>query len=100
MARYYRIVNKDTSMVLFQINQNSTGWVPRWEEPTSDGYREIEGINYLIGRAIEFKIMHVLDNCEIQTYEKKIVPVSGSIKLATLRNRLEQKALVNKLKYG
>ena len=41
--------------------------------------------------------MSVLDECELITMERKFVPVNGSIKLETIRNRLEQKALVHKL---
>ena len=101
MARYYRIVNKDTGMVLFDISRTELGgYKARWEEPTSNYYKEIDDINFTIEQAIRNSATSILDNCEIITYEKKYTAVKGSIKLTTVRDRLEQKAVVNKLKYG
>ena len=100
MTRYYRIVNKDTGLVLFQINSYSaSGVAGRWEDPTSDGYyRDIDDINYIVEETIRLKATYILDNCELQAYEKKYIPIKGSVKLATVRNRLEQIAIVNQLK--
>jgi hypothetical protein len=101
MARYYRIVNKDTGMVLFDIFWSGIGgYEARWEEPTSNFYKEIDDINYTIEQAIEYGATSILDNCEIVTFEKKYTVVKGSIKLENVRSRIEQKAVVNKLKYG
>ena len=98
--RYYRIVNKDTGLVLFQLNSYSSSSVKaRWENPKEDGwYRDIGDINYLVEETIRLKATHILDNCELQAYEKKYIPIKGSVKLATVRNRLEQIAIVNQLK--
>lgn len=100
MTRYYRIVNKDTGLVLFQINPySSSGVYGRWEDPAEDGfYRRIDDINYIVDQAILLKATHILDNCELQAYEKKYIPVKGSVKLINVRNRLEQMAIVNQLK--
>ena len=100
MTRYYRIVNKDTGLVLFQINSYYSSDVEgRWETPDTDGtYRDIDDINYIVEETIRLKATHILDNCELQAYEKKYIPIKGSVKLATVRNRLEQIAIVNQLK--
>jgi hypothetical protein len=98
MTRLYRIINKDTGMVLFQVNSYfASGVAGRWEDPADDGYyRGIDDINFLVEETIRLKATHILDNCELQAYEKKYIPVKGSVKLINVRNRLEQKEKVKK----
>lgn len=104
MTRYYRIVHKDTKQVLDKLiyvitRAPITGkYVPHWVDPKTDSsYKCITAVNYIINSMISHQLMSVLDECELITMERKFVPVNGSIKLETIRNRLEQKALVHKL---
>lgn len=104
MTRCYCIVHKDTKQVLDKLiyvitRAPITGkYVPHWVDPKTDSsYKCITAVNYIINSMISHQLMSVLDECELITMERKFVPVNGSIKLATIRNRLEQKALVRKL---
>ncbi len=63
-----------------------------------DKYESIQGLNDLINTAIQYKLQAELDDCELITAEHRLVKIKSSIKLNTIRSRLEQKAMIEILK--
>ena len=104
MTRYYRIVHKDTKQVLDKLiyvitRAPITGkYTPHWVDPETDSYKCISAVNFIIDSMISHQLMSMLDEFELLTFEGKYAHINGSLKLATIRARLEQTALVNKLK--
>lgn len=112
--RYYRIVNKDTGQVYSGLRYYDAvvgkrgknkgvvmvtgGWRPLWTDPINENYRQIQDINYQIEFIVNKQQMSILDNCEIQSYEKKFTSIKTTVKLENTRKRIEQKILMDKLK--
>lgn len=100
--RYYSIKHKPSGTFIrgMQWQKIKRGMTNNYKIVFQPGpnYEDINSINYKINTIIENKLQAILDECEIETYEKKYISIKSSIKMTTVRNRLEQKALVRKLK--
>ena len=108
--RFYKIINKSSGLLLSGVfwkpaegkgkNRIPEGYKLTWITNV-DGqgpFRRIDNVNTIIGNIIYHKLQAELDNCEIQTFEQKYVPIKGPVKLTRTVNRLEQERLAEVLK--
>ena len=102
--RLYRIRNKKTNLFISHVELLREG---KKDRPRVYGLKfyaytrhlPIDELNMLVEQIIRFNLSSYLDDCEIITYEpREPVEVKGGIKLPTLRNRLEQKEIMRRLK--
>ena len=100
--RYYSIKNKITGQYItgLQWKTGKKRGEGSYSVSNSDVpiYSEIANINYIIESLIHQKFQSVLDDCEIEAYKKVYVTIKSSIKLKTVRNRIEQREIIKKLK--
>lgn len=101
--RLYRIQQKSTGLFFQGVfwdhnvtpSERKAYFVERGE------YSDIEDVNKDIKKLIEAGMFDILDDVEIITYQT-VAPkiIKGSIRIKAVRDRIEQKAIVNKLKNG
>lgn len=101
--RFYSIKNKITGQYITGLQWRTgkkRGQLGDYTISTDDTprYQEIDNLNYLIQSLIERKLHSALDDCEIETFERVYVSIKSSIKMKTVRNRIEKREIIKKLK--
>ncbi len=100
----YKIRHKDTGECLAHIN----GWMIQagvskpgaieWKEYSDSNYLQISEINDTIWQLIYHGYAHILDDCELDTFDYSPKQIKSSIKIKTIRNRIERTLIIDKLK--
>lgn len=104
--RFYRLKHKETGMICAGTSwsrkdrKSPVPWKIRWESPDKSEFLTIFRMNYLIEDIYKRKLESELDNMILENAERVHTIIPGTVRLKTIRNRLEQKAIINKLKYG
>ncbi len=106
--RLYQVKNKKTDQYLLgtiysygfgnDYNISSRKLEIIWGEETEKGRMTSSRLAGIIHDLVFEGQQSQLDDCEIEAFDVKHIPVKGNIKLSTLRQHLEQQIIIEKLK--
>ncbi len=97
--RAYKIKQKSTGLYYIGFQWKNYKIKPAFSDE-SDVMSSTQ-VNYHIERAIRQGFRELLDDFEIENFElQDPKPIKGTLRMDTVRDRIEQKILVEKLKYG
>lgn len=102
--RYYAIKHKTLDKYVIGFNFTGKGKNAHWVLNCFEGkikesvYLDIASVNSIIERAVHYKAHTQLDDYTIENFEKRYVPIKGTIRIKTVRDRIEQRIMVAKLK--
>jgi len=104
--RFYRLKHKETGKIctgikysLFKVLKKSPLEID-WKVADNSGFIPIGRLNSIIEDIYRHNLSAELDNMILENAERTYTIIPGTVRLKTIRNRLEQKAIINKLKYG
>lgn len=101
--RFYRLKHKETGEICTGIRYSAKGpchWKIEWKVADKSEFIPISRLNHLIEDIYRHKLNAELDNMILENAERVYTIIPGTVRLKTVRDRLEQKAIIYKLKYG